>query len=227
MRILGIETSSRRGSVALLEDGRVVGSAEHTRQNEHAERMLPLIEGLLAEAAWDKRTLTRVAVCVGPGSFTGLRIGIALADGMGLGLGIDVVGVPSLLAMAAAVPTEIDAIRCALLDARRDEVFVAAYAPDGAVVEAAHAVARAAAGSEVARIAGGRSVVVVGEVAAELGLDPVHRSNETDLPHAVSVARIGASAPVPTEPVQPVYVRGPNATLPDLPPSPLDNPVRG
>lgn len=189
--------------------------------------MLPLVEGVLAQAGWDKRSLTRIAVSIGPGSFTGLRIGIALADGMSLGLGIDVVGVESLAAMAAAVPPDVPGVRCALLDARRNEVFFAAYRADGSTVVDAQPVARESACAELEHLRATSAIVVVGEVAAELGLAHVLRSNEADLPHAILVARLGAAAPVPTEPVQPKYVRGPNATLPDLPPSPLAAPIRG
>jgi tRNA A37 threonylcarbamoyladenosine modification protein TsaB len=114
-----------------------------------------------------------------------------------------------------------------MLDARRDEVFLAAYLADGSRLLDARAVARTVAGEEARRIAAENSIVVVGEVAAELGLEHVLRSSEADLPHAIQVARLGAGAPVPTEPVQPKYVRGPNATLPDLPPSPLASPARG
>ena len=59
MRILGIESSSRRGSVALLEGERVIGSLEHEQPNSHAERLLPLIEQLLSEAGWPKSSLSR------------------------------------------------------------------------------------------------------------------------------------------------------------------------
>jgi hypothetical protein len=106
-------------------------------------------------------------------------------------------------------------------------VFVAAYRADGSTLIDARAVPRESASEELEHIRATSSIVVVGEVAAELGLADVLRSNEADLPHAVLVARLGAGAPVPTEPVQPKYVRGPNATLPDLPPSPLATPLRG
>ena len=85
-RVLGIETSSRRGTVALVEDGQVVASLGHDVPNGHAERMLGLVDQALAEAGWAKASLDRIAVGVGPGSFTGIRVGIALAQGLALGL---------------------------------------------------------------------------------------------------------------------------------------------
>src|SRR5690606_3316847 len=105
MRIVALETSSTRGSVALLEgtsprDARVVASRRHDVPNEHAERLLGLLEEALAEADWEKSSLARIAVGVGPGSFTGVRVGLSIAQGLMLGLGIDGVGVGSLRAIA-------------------------------------------------------------------------------------------------------------------------------
>ncbi|HET7540536.1 MAG TPA: tRNA (adenosine(37)-N6)-threonylcarbamoyltransferase complex dimerization subunit type 1 TsaB, partial [Polyangiaceae bacterium] len=97
MRIVGIESSSRRGSVALLEGERLVASAEHEQPNNHAERLLPLFEQLLAETGWPKSSLDRLGVGIGPGSFTGLRAGIALAEGLSVGLDRPLWGVGSLL----------------------------------------------------------------------------------------------------------------------------------
>src|SRR5687768_454757 len=126
VRVLAIETSSPRGSVALLDDDRLVVELEHDQPNAHAERILPLVERALEAAGFDRTSLDRVAVGIGPGSFTGLRVGIALAEGLALGLDIPIIGVASLRAMAAAVPAAEARIRIPVLDARRDEVFVAA-----------------------------------------------------------------------------------------------------
>src|SRR5688572_6886733 len=111
VRVLAIETSGPRGSVALLEDERLIIELEHDQPNAHAERILPLVERALASAGFDRTSLDRLAVGVGPGSFTGLRVGIALAEGLALGLGIPIVGVPSLRAMAAAAPAADGRIR--------------------------------------------------------------------------------------------------------------------
>src|SRR5438552_3135763 len=125
VRTLGIETSTSQASVALLEGGRVVLARAHARPKQSAERLLPLIAELLEEAGWPRSSLDRIGVSVGPGSFTGLRVGIACAQGLSLGLGIPLVGVTSLQAMARAVPESILGLRCAILDARRAEVFAA------------------------------------------------------------------------------------------------------
>ena len=219
MRILALETSSRRGSVALVEHGRVVARATHDVRNTHAEALRPLVDRVLAEAGWTKQGLDRIGVGVGPGSFTGLRVGMAFAQGIALGLGIPWLGVPSLWAMAHAAPPELPGTRVALLDARRDEVFVAAYAADGTEHWAATTLARARVREEVnARV---EHALILGEVAAELGFGASHRSELTDLPDASGVALLAELRDPATSVREPLYVRDAGATPQTLPPSPL------
>jgi tRNA threonylcarbamoyladenosine biosynthesis protein TsaB len=221
MRVLGIETSSRRGSVALWEDGRTVTSRAHEQPHAHAEQMLPLVNAVLAEAGYSRGSLDRIAAGIGPGSFTGLRVGIALAQGIALGLGRPLAGVPSLRSMARAVPAAISGARCAVVDARRGEVFFALYAPEGSELGRAAAVPRESALTRIAEIASGAEIVLVGEAAAELGGRTIFRSEESDLPHARWTAEIGAEVDIAAAPATPLYVREPDAIKPDLPPSPL------
>jgi tRNA threonylcarbamoyladenosine biosynthesis protein TsaB len=220
MRVLGIETSTRRGSLALVENGELVAEIEHSEPNAHAERLVPLLGQLLARGGVARTSLDRVAVGIGPGSFVGLRVGIALAEGLGLGLGRPVVGVPSLLAMLSAVPRDCRATRVALVDARRGELFVSAQAAEGRELASARALPRAEVESFVAALAA--PVVLVGEVAAELELGVTHlRGAELDLPAAAWVARLGAECAPEASPPSPLYVRGPGAALPKLPASPF------
>ena len=222
MRTLGIETSTRRGSVALTQDGAVVGTLEHEEPSAHAERVLGLIERVLADAGWTRGSLDRVAVGVGPGSFTGLRVGIALAQGVALGLERPLVGIGSLAAMASAVPADDRRTRVTVLDARRSELFVAAYAPDGTEVFPPSALGAADARRELGVALAGHEVVLVGESAPLLGSDwPALAGSTLDLPHAITVAKLGTLADPTLSSSEPVYVRGPGATLPNLPPSPL------
>src|SRR5688572_26659375 len=100
MRVLGIETSSTRGSLAVLEGTELRAVRVHEEPHRHAELTLSLIGEVLAEAGIDKRELSRIAVGVGPGSFTGVRVALALGQGIAHGLGIPLVGVGSLAAMA-------------------------------------------------------------------------------------------------------------------------------
>jgi tRNA threonylcarbamoyl adenosine modification protein YeaZ len=216
MRVLGIETSSRRGSVALLERGELVAAACHEELNAHAERLLPLIDQVLADAGWSRTRLNRVAVGVGPGSFTGLRVGIALGQGISVGLGIELVGVGSLRAMAAAVPSDRPGVRWALLDARRGEVFVAAYDEAGRELLSPRAIPPFELEATMAQVPAPGPRLLLGEVLDVLpeGLGTRVQSHETDLPHASSVALLGERATASEALVEPLYVRDAGAALP-------------
>ncbi len=150
MRVLGLETSSTRGSVALVEQQEsgpvVVAYAFHDEANQHAERLLSLVDAVLQEASWGKSSIQRIAVGVGPGSFTGVRVALSLAQGLMLGLGIPGVGVGSLRAVAAGHDVADTRLRVVVRDARRDEYFVAAYSASGEEVVAPHAIAQDGAG---------------------------------------------------------------------------------
>lgn len=113
----------------MLRDDVVIAQAHLQRPRVHSERLTPLVEDVLDHADVDAKHLDAVAVSMGPGSYTGLRIGVSTAKGWALATGAHLVGVPTLAAYAAqlrpvAVP---DDVICALLDARRDEVYAGAY----------------------------------------------------------------------------------------------------
>lgn len=220
MRILGIETSSVRGSVALVESSQTICSLSHERENAHGESMLPLIQRALAEAGWSQSSLDRVAVGLGPGSFTGLRVGIAMAQGIAEGLEVPLVGVGSLEAMARAVPRDRLGYRCPVLDARRGELFVALYLPDGQEVKPPQLATSAA---DLERFVSDAPGEVLYLGCAPLLLEyarGVFRSIETDLPHARWTALAAERAAVSSETL-PLYLRNAVAIVPRLPPNPL------
>ncbi|MFQ5666016.1 MAG: tRNA (adenosine(37)-N6)-threonylcarbamoyltransferase complex dimerization subunit type 1 TsaB [Candidatus Binatia bacterium] len=126
MRILGVDTATWRASVGVLIDGEVV--AEHSRLagESHAVSLLPLIDEVLQRAACSVRALDGVAVSCGPGSFTGLRIGLSVAKGMACAAGLRLVAVPTLEALARTVADHRGVI-CAVLDARKGEVYAACF----------------------------------------------------------------------------------------------------
>lgn len=131
LNLLALETSSSRCGVALLRavDGRLeVSTREHEGSQEHAERLLPMANELLAASGLAPDALHAVAFGQGPGGFTGLRVACGVAQGMGLGLGIPVLPVVSHHAVAAQVAEAgpDDAIVVAL-DARMNEVYLAVY----------------------------------------------------------------------------------------------------
>ncbi len=131
MLTLAIDTSSVVTSVALHDGADVVRCIDEAAPHRHGELLAPMIDEVLRSAGVTPRALGRIAVGVGPGPFTGLRVGLMTARALGHALGIEVVGVGSLDAIAAQMPG------CSLLvvtDARRREVYWAEYAADGSRV---------------------------------------------------------------------------------------------
>jgi tRNA threonylcarbamoyladenosine biosynthesis protein TsaB len=219
MRVLGIETSSVHGSVALVDNGTSVCTLGHERANAHGESIMPLVEEALAVAGWNRRELDRIAVGIGPGSFTGLRVGIAIAQGLSEGLEIPLVGVPSLQVMAWAVPAELRGGRCVLVDARKGEAFVAAYLADGREALPVQLVSDLGVLRHLIR--GLPDPVIVGNGAALFpDLANIYRSVETDYPHARWAALLAGDAE-PTPYLRPLYVRDAVAAVPKLPDNPL------
>lgn len=218
MRVLAIETSSLRGSVALVQGDRIVASAHHEEPNRHGERLLPLIDELLAQSGWGRSSIERLGVGIGPGSFTGLRVGIALAAGVALGLGVPLVGVGSLRAVAAGHSASDPRLRVVVRDARRNEHFVAVYDADGAEVQAPEAIPQALTTERIRDLVNMRPFVVLGLPLPDL---PCASSELTEHPDARAVGRLAQQLAPDEHPPQPHYVRGPNAIRPQLPPSPL------
>ena len=127
MRILALDTSTEWCSVAVGDGREWHRSDEHAGQS-HSERVLPMVRSVLAEAGWALADLDGIAFGAGPGSFTGVRIGCGVAQGLALGADLPVVGIPTLEALAQEV------LRArgwrhvfACLDARMREVYVASY----------------------------------------------------------------------------------------------------
>jgi tRNA threonylcarbamoyladenosine biosynthesis protein TsaB len=217
VRVLAIETSTSQASVALCDSGQLVLERSSARPKQSAERLLPMIAEVLGEAGWPASSLERLGVSVGPGSFTGLRVGIACAQGLSLGLGIPLVGVTSLQAMARAVPANILGLRAALLDARRAEVFAGVYeaGPRAAEHLAPFAVAAAGAANTLsAQLA--QPLVWIGSGLTLAGIEPTFASPQTNEPSAQAVGLLAEELNPRDHPAIPVYVRDAGATLPNL-----------
>src|SRR5437773_2587318 len=129
-RLLAIETSSPRLSLALGTDGGVLQEYQGPLQWRHAESLFDGMKTLLARVRWPVQSLTGVVVSTGPGSFTGIRIGLAAARALGQSLKIPVAGVSSLNTLTYEF-LKADGYVCPLIDALRGEVFTALFAMDG------------------------------------------------------------------------------------------------
>src|SRR6185295_9745996 len=130
MRILALETSDRAGSIALLEADRVLAERVLASSQRTAQSLAPAAHELIAQLGWQPTDVELVAVASGPGSFTGLRIGITFAKVFAYAVRCQLLGVNTLEAIAARAPG--DAARFwAVIDAQRNELFAAEFARDG------------------------------------------------------------------------------------------------
>ena len=146
MRLLAVETSTRTGALALLDAGVVVAESRVNITVTHGERLMAAIDAVLRSARWQLADVEAFAVALGPGSFTGLRIGLSTVKGLAFATGRPVVGVPTLDALAWSLPFCAYPV-CPILDARKNEVYAAVYRTlDGGleVLQPARAVAPAA-----------------------------------------------------------------------------------
>ncbi|HUR42919.1 MAG TPA: tRNA (adenosine(37)-N6)-threonylcarbamoyltransferase complex dimerization subunit type 1 TsaB [Aestuariivirga sp.] len=129
MKLLAIDTAMAACSAALHESGRVLVKAFAAMERGHAEAIAPMVRDVMAQASLEFAGLDRVVVTIGPGTFTGVRIGLAMARGLGLALNIPVIGIDTLSAIAANAP-QTDRPLLVAADARKDEVYAALF--DGA-----------------------------------------------------------------------------------------------
>lgn len=211
MRLLAIDTASEACAVALIDGDRFLVRSEIVGRG-HAELLIGQIEAVLGEAGLKAADLDRIAVTVGPGSFTGLRVGIAAARGLALATGKTAVGLSTLAVHAeAARAIAGDRAVFALVDAGRGEVYGALYAADGSEMSAAEAASGQIFASRV-----GADVVLAGSgadiVVAALPMDVVplvaHRDKSVDM---AALCRLGARVEAGSHPPRPLYVRPPDA----------------
>jgi len=130
MRVLAIETSTPAGGAALLDGDQLVGEYTLNVKTTHSERLLAAVDRLLQDAGWTPGMLEGLAVAVGPGSFTGLRIGISTVKGLAFSLRIPVAAVSTLEAAAWGLPFAKGPV-CPVLDARKGEVYAALFHWEG------------------------------------------------------------------------------------------------
>jgi len=180
----------------------------------HQERLAPLTAELMAEAGLAFSDLQRIGVTVGPGSFTGLRVGLAFAKGLGAARDIPVVGLGVLETLAAGQPGLVFAV----MDAKRGQLYLQAF-EGGAPLMAPDALELGTAAARLAELAGGRPATLVGPGAALLAdALPQAQVLALDHPDPVAVAHLAAVRSV--VPPRPLYLRAPDAKLPggrDLP----------
>jgi tRNA threonylcarbamoyladenosine biosynthesis protein TsaB len=129
-RALAIETSGRLGSLALVDDGRVMAEDEFPHGLQHAAEIVVRIDRLCRERGWGPADLDELYVSAGPGSFTGLRIGITLAKTIALATRAKLVAVPTVRVLAANAPAGATNL-IIVLDAKREQIFTARFQRQG------------------------------------------------------------------------------------------------
>jgi tRNA threonylcarbamoyladenosine biosynthesis protein TsaB len=217
MRVLAIDTALAACSAAVLDtehNGGIVASESLPMVRGHAEALLPLLQRVMRAAGLTFPAIDRIAVTTGPGSFTGLRVGIAAARGIALAADKPAVGVSTLSAYAA--PHVADDERfpvVAAIDARHSHVYLQVFAPGGRSFTAPrlaplHEAVKAAA--ETSSCIAGSAARLVAEALSARGLTPIS-VDASPAPDIGWVARMGAVVPPEQAPLKPQYLRAPDA----------------
>ncbi len=226
--ILGFDTATPDTAVAVVDGERLICEARRGPDPDgrfaHGRALLPMVDGAVAEAGgW--AAIGRIAVGAGPGSFTGLRIGFAVAQGLAQARGLPLVAVPSTAALLAALAERPEAAGrplLALIDARRGEVFAARAEPGAGSEGAGPPLVCAPDGLRAAPELGlraGESPLAAGDGAlrfrSEIEADGIEVLPDRDPAHRISarsVARLGADVePGSEQPIRPIYLRRPDA----------------
>jgi tRNA threonylcarbamoyl adenosine modification protein YeaZ len=215
MRILAIDTALEACSAVVLdtEPGTVVARESVPMARGHAEALMPLVARVMEKSGLNFAQIDRIAVTTGPGSFTGMRVGIAAARGLGLAAGKPVVGLSTLAAFCAPFIAADDTLPvAAAIDARHGHVYLQVLGPAGRTL----VMPRVASIDEAVRLSYGEGVRLVGN-AANLLADawPARRSpvavEQRAAPDIDWVARLGAAAAENASPPKPLYLRAPDA----------------
>jgi tRNA threonylcarbamoyladenosine biosynthesis protein TsaB len=217
--VLAFDTAGNGCSAAVLRDGKIAARRFAAMARGQSEQLLPMIETVLGEAGLVIGALDLIAVTVGPGAFTGLRIGIAAARGLALASGVPALGITSFAAVAAQVPRAARAGRALVvaLDSRRAELYLQAFDADGVPLGDGALVAPA----DLADWVPSGSLLLAGDAAPTLAAALAGRHPEiaagSGIADAADMARLAAVAWQPgLRPAspRPLYLRAPDTTAP-------------
>jgi len=216
MRVLAIDTALEACSAAVLdtEHGAIAAHESRPMVRGHAEALIPLIARVLERARLTFSEIDRIAVTTGPGSFTGLRVGISAARGIALATDKPAVGLSTLAAFAAPFIAADDTLPVVVaIDARHDHVYLQAFGPGGRTLVAARLVplreALRAAATGAPRLVGtAANLLAAAWPAGERAPTVVEQRQAPDIDW---VARLGAAVVETGSPPKPLYLRAPDA----------------
>ena len=215
MRVLAIDTALAACSAAVLDMSRGGITARETlaMNRGHAEALMPLIARVMDQAGIEFADLDRVAVTTGPGSFTGLRVGISASRGIALAAGKPAIGLSTLAGFAAPLIAEDDNSNVvAVIDARHDHVYIQVFGTGGRTLVSP----RAATLRDAIRAAITGPVRIIGSGAGLLatawpkGVEPPLLVDNSGAPDVAWIARLGAAAAEGYGPPRPLYLRAPD-----------------
>ena len=207
MIVLALDTCLGACSVAIVQDGLVLAQLSEDMTRGHQERLGPMVKAVLAEAGIRPAALDRIGVTVGPGSFTGLRVGLAFAKGLALALDRPCVGIGALEALAASFPG--DGRKVAVIDSGRGSLYFQLFDAGGALT-APDVADIAAAAVRATEIWGEGPISLIGPGAGLLA-QRLPGADQADLaaPCPVAIAKLAGVAP--QAPPRPLYLRPPDA----------------
>src|SRR3954462_919534 len=215
MRILAIDTALEACAAAVIDTERGRMATESLpMERGHAEALMPLIARVMQQADLPFQALDRIGVTTGPGSFTGLRVGIAAARGIALAAGKPAIGLSTLAALATPLIAEDDTTHVvAAIDARHDNVYLQVFGIGGRTLVAP----RVATIRDAVRAAITGPVRIIGSAARQVaaawpkGAEPPLQVEHRSAPDIDWVARLGAAAAEGYGPPKPLYLRAPDA----------------
>jgi len=209
MIVLALDTCLGACSVAVCEDDVTLAAASEAMTRGHQERLAPMVREVMAAAGLAFARLDRIAVTVGPGSFTGLRVGLAFAKGLALALERPCIGVGTLEALGRGQPRP--GLVAAAIDAHRGQVYLQAFM-DGAAVMAPDVLPVETAAARLIELYSGGAATLVGSAAPLLQAALPQAGAWPDaLPDPAAIAALARAQRPPFAPPRPLYLRAPDA----------------
>lgn len=216
MNILAIDTALGAVSACVYssEDREIICAERMLMLRGHAENLFPLIDRVVARFGGGMAGIERIAVTVGPGSFTGIRVGVAAARAFALACGVPAVGVSTLSALAAPlISASENGLVAAAIDARHGQIYVVAYTAAGRMILSP----RISPVRDAARMLGAAPIRIAGSGAPQLAIEAWNLGLAADVageivsPDIAYVAQLGALAEPAAAPARPLYLKAPDA----------------